>query len=51
MEEIGVDVYTWILPLHVEVKRVGDREVTIVDYEHVTYVNLDLDEIRLKESF
>jgi hypothetical protein len=50
MEEVCVDMNPWILPLYVEVERVGDGEVTIVDHQHVADMNLNLDKVGLKET-
>ena len=49
MEEVGVDMNSWILPLDVEVEGVGDREVSIIDDEHIADMNLNFYEIWLKQ--
>ena len=41
-EEVLVDVQPRLPPLDVEVEAVGDREVAVVDDQHVTDVDLDL---------
>ena len=48
MEEVGVDMNSWILPLDVEVEGVGDREVSIIDDEHIADMDLNFYEIWLK---
>ena len=47
LEEVLVDVYPGVPPVHVEVQRVGDGEVTVVDHEHVADMDLNLDQVGL----
>ena len=47
LEEVLVDVYPGVPPVHVEVQRVGDGEVPVVDHEHVADMDLNLDQVGL----
>ena len=48
LEEVLVDVYPGVPPLDVEVEGVRDGEVSVIDYQHVTNVKLNLDQVRLE---
>ena len=40
LEEVGIDLKSWLAPLYIEVKGEGDAEVPIIDLEHIGNMNL-----------
>ena len=47
MEEYGIEVEPWLLPLYIEVQGEGDAEVSVIYLENVRDVNLNGDGVGL----
>ena len=47
MEEYGIEVEPWLLPLDIEVQGEGDAEVSVIYLENVRDVNLNGDGVGL----
>ena len=47
LEEYGIEVEPWLLPLYIEVQGEGDAEVSVIYLENVRDVNLNGDGVGL----